>query len=180
MKKLILLLTICCISTTIEAREQWEPKYNEELIQIYEANEKMREDMALGYIKAIGNAFKNINNPEYQEKLKKESIQKGLEICRSQLIEPLDGKAIPTGQVYKGQYDIHGGELYYLGETTQWSCLMPFIFIPFKAKHKIYCRPVAGGLIDGTLATEKGWITSYVVAHQLPEKGIIYFTPKTK
>lgn len=173
-------MLICCIITTANAREKWTPQYNEELIQIHEESEKIKENFIADYTKAVGKALRELNDPRNQEKLKKEKIQKGLEICRSQLFEPIEGKVIPTGQIYKHSYEHDGGELYYLGETTQWSCLMPFIFIPFKATHKIYCRPTVGVFIDGSLATENGWIRSYDLAHQLPEKGIIYFTPQTK
>lgn len=180
MKHFILILLMCSVVTTIEAREKWKPKYNEELIQMYEENEKLKEDMAAEYWKAVKKELKELNTPQGQARQKKAKIQKGLEICRSQLFEPLEGKATPTGQIYKYQHETEGGELYYLGETTQWSYLMPIIFIPFKSTHKIYCRPVEGVSVDGTIATEKSWILSYSLVNRQPGKSIIYFTPKTK
>lgn len=180
MKHFILILLMCSVATSVEAREKWKPKYNKELIQMYEENEKLKEDMAAEYWKAVKKELKELNTPQGQAKIKKEKIEAGLKICRDQLWEQFNTKAIPTGQIYKGQYESEGGEIYYLGETTQWSYLMPIIFIPFKSTHKIYCRPVEGGSVDGTIATEKSWITSYSLANRQAGKSIIYFTPKTK
>ena len=42
MKHFILILLMCSVVTTVEARDKWKPKYNEELIQMYEENEKLK------------------------------------------------------------------------------------------------------------------------------------------
>ena len=60
MKHFILILLMCSVVTTVEARDKWKPKYNEELIQMYEENEKLKEDMAAEYWKAVKKELKEL------------------------------------------------------------------------------------------------------------------------
>lgn len=71
MKHFILILLMCSVVTTVEAREKWKPKYNEELIQMYEENEKLKEDMAAEYWKAVKKRIKRIEYASRSSKTKK-------------------------------------------------------------------------------------------------------------
>lgn len=71
MKHFILILLMCSVATSVEAREKWKPKYNKELIQMYEENEKLKEDMAAEYWKAVKKELKELNTPQGQARIKK-------------------------------------------------------------------------------------------------------------